>query len=70
MSEEEKDVEIARLRTRCALLESLLGEGIRHHYFNEAVCSASWLLEANQAVAFSAGSPPAKPGSETSIERN
>ena len=38
MTESEKNAEIVRLRERCALLESLLGEGIRHHYFNEAVC--------------------------------
>jgi hypothetical protein len=28
----EKDAEIARLQKRCALLDSLLGECIRHHY--------------------------------------
>ena len=38
MTESEKNAEIVRLRERCALLESLLGEGIRHHYFNEPVC--------------------------------
>ena len=38
MTESEKNAEIVRLRERCALLESLLGEGIRNHYFNEAVC--------------------------------
>jgi hypothetical protein len=39
----QKDREIARLRERCALLESLLGEGIRGGYFDPSKCSASWL---------------------------
>ena len=50
-----KDRKIAQLRERCALLEQLLGEGIRHGYFDPAKCSASWLLEANAAVSILLG---------------
>jgi len=51
MSEAEKDAELQRLQTRCALLESLLGEAIRLGYFDEKACSPSWLKEARRAVA-------------------
>jgi hypothetical protein len=54
----EKDAEIARLRKRCALLQSLLGEGIRAGYFDPAKCSPSWLLEVNREIAIFAGMPP------------
>ena len=50
--------EINRLQTRCALLQSLLGEGIRAGYFDPAKCSQSWLLEANREIAIFAGMPP------------
>ena len=46
MTESEKNAEIVRLRERCALLESLLSEGIRHHYFHEAVCFSVMALTA------------------------
>jgi hypothetical protein len=46
----EKDVEITRLRERCALLDSLLGEAIRHKYIEESECSPTWLAEAKEAV--------------------
>jgi hypothetical protein len=49
---------INRLQTRCALLQSLLGEGIRAGYFDPAKCSPSWLLEANREIAIFAGMPP------------
>ena len=39
MTESEKDQEIARLRERCALLDSLLGECLRHQYYDEAAVS-------------------------------
>jgi hypothetical protein len=48
--EAEKDAEITRLRERCALLDSLLGEAIRHKYIDESACSPSWLAEAKEAV--------------------
>jgi hypothetical protein len=50
MTESEKDAEIARLRTRCALLDSLLGEALRHKYIDESACSPRWLAEARAAV--------------------
>jgi hypothetical protein len=50
--------EINRLQTRCALLQSPLGEGIRAGYFDPAKCSPSWLLEANREIAIFAGMPP------------
>ena len=46
----EKDSEIARLQKRCALLDSLLGECIRHHYYDDAEVSQTWLVEARKAV--------------------
>ena len=42
MSEAEKDAEIARLRERCALLDSFLGECIRHHYYDDTKVSQTW----------------------------
>jgi hypothetical protein len=50
MTESEKDLEIAWLRERCALLDSLLGEALRHNYIDESACSPTWLLEAMDAV--------------------
>jgi len=44
----EKDAEIARLQKRCALLDSLLGECIRHHYYDDAEVSQTWLVEARR----------------------
>ena len=46
----EKDAEIARLHKRCALLDSLLGECIRHHYYDDTEVSQTWLVEARKAV--------------------
>jgi hypothetical protein len=46
----EKDQELARLRERCALLDSLLGEALRHKYIDESACPATWLAEAKNAV--------------------
>ena len=46
----EKDAEIARLQKRCALLDSLLGECIRHHYYDDTEVSQTWLVEARKAV--------------------
>ena len=48
--EPEKDAEITRLRERCALLDSLLGEALRHKYIDENECSPRWLAEAKEAV--------------------
>ena len=50
MIEAEKDAQLQRLQTRCALLESLLGDAIRLGYFDEKNCSPSWLKEARKAV--------------------
>jgi hypothetical protein len=38
----EKDAEITRLRERVALLDGLLGECLRHHYYDDNACSPSW----------------------------
>jgi hypothetical protein len=38
-----KDAEIARLRERVALLDGLLGECLRHHYYDDDQVSQSWL---------------------------
>ena len=46
----EKDTEIARLQKRCALLDSLLCECIRHHYYDDTEVSQTWLVEARKAV--------------------
>jgi PAS domain-containing protein len=45
----EKEEELQRLQTRCAL-EQLLSECIRHRYYNENACSPSWLEEAKKAT--------------------
>jgi len=50
MTESEKDQEVTRLRERCALLDSLLGECLRHRYYDDAQVSHSWLREAQKAV--------------------
>lgn len=50
LTESEKDTEIARLRERGALLDSLLGEALRHKYIDESTCSPAWLAEAKAAV--------------------
>jgi peptidoglycan hydrolase CwlO-like protein len=42
--------EIQRLRERVALLNSLLGEALRHGYLNASACSPTWLAEARKAV--------------------
>ena len=46
----EKDAEIARLQKRCGFLDSLLGECIRHHYYDDTEVSQTWLVEARKAV--------------------
>ena len=46
----EKDAEIARLQKRCALLDSLLGECIWNHYYDDAEVSQTCLVEARKAV--------------------
>jgi hypothetical protein len=46
----EKDAEITRLRERAALLDSFLGEALRHKYIDESECSPRWLVEAKEAV--------------------
>jgi hypothetical protein len=45
-----KEEELQRLQTRCALLEQLLSECVRHHYYDENACSPSWLEEAKKAT--------------------
>jgi hypothetical protein len=45
-----KDTEIARLRQRCALLDSLLGEALRHKYIDDDKVSQTWLKEVREAV--------------------
>lgn len=42
-------LEVQHLRERCALLESLLAESLRHGYLKENV-SPSWLTEAHRAT--------------------
>jgi hypothetical protein len=36
---------------RCALLDSLLGECLRHHYYDDDKVSQTWLKEAKEAMA-------------------
>ena len=45
-----KDREIARLRDRNALLESLLFEALKNGYINEQEASQRWLKEAREAT--------------------
>ena len=47
---QQRDKEIARLRERCALLESLLYEGLAMKYFDENQCSPRCLAEAKEAT--------------------
>jgi hypothetical protein len=49
-SQDAQAAEITRLRERCALLDSLLGEALRHKYIDESACSPTWLAEAKNAV--------------------
>jgi hypothetical protein len=53
----DRDEEIGRLRERVALLDSLLGECLRHHYYDDARVSLSWLEEARLAVTNTTGQP-------------
>jgi hypothetical protein len=46
----EKEGELLRLQTRCALMEQLLSECVSHHYYDEHACSPSWLEEAKKAT--------------------
>ena len=46
----EKEEELQRLQTRCGLMEQLLSECVRHHYYDENACSPSWLEEAKKAT--------------------
>jgi hypothetical protein len=57
MTESEKDEEIARLRKRVALLDSLLSECLRQHYYDDAQVSQTWLAEAQVAVTSTTGRP-------------
>ncbi len=50
ITEADKDATIAWLQKRCALLDSLLGECLRHHYYDDAAVSQTWLVEARKAV--------------------
>ena len=50
-------LELARLRERVALLDSLLGECLRHHYYDHDQVSQSWLVEARKAVTSTTGRP-------------
>ena len=50
-----KAAEITRLRKRVALLDGLLGECLRHHYYDDAQVPPSWLVEARSAVTSTAG---------------
>jgi hypothetical protein len=57
----EKDAEITRLRERVALLDGLLGECLRHHYYDDDQVSQSWLAEARQTVTSTTGRPVPSP---------
>jgi len=46
----EKGAEFARLQKRCALVDSLLGDCIRHHYYDDTEVSQTWLVEARKAI--------------------
>jgi hypothetical protein len=50
ITEADKDATIASLQKRCALLDSLLWECLRHHYYDDAAVSQTWLVEARKAV--------------------
>ena len=50
ITEADKDATIAWLQKRCALLDNLLGEFLRHHYDNDAAVSQTWLVEARKVV--------------------
>jgi hypothetical protein len=54
-NEKPRKAEIARLRERCALLDSLLVEALRHKYIDESECSPRWLAEARSAVTSTTG---------------
>ena len=47
--------EITRLRKHVALLDGLLGECLRHHYYDDDQVSQSWLVEARSAVTSTTG---------------
>ena len=50
ITEADKDATIAWFQKRCALLDNLLGECLRRHYYNEAAVSQTWLDEARKVV--------------------
>ena len=50
ITEADKDAMIAWLQKRCALLDNLLGECLRRHYYNDAAVSRTWFDEARKAV--------------------
>jgi hypothetical protein len=50
ITEADKDATIAWFQKRCALLDNLLGECLRRHYYNEAAVPQTWLDEARKAV--------------------
>jgi hypothetical protein len=37
-------------KKRCALLDNLFGEYLKHHRYNDAVVSQTWLDEARKVV--------------------
>jgi len=50
ITEADKDATIAWLQKRCALLDNLLGECLRRHYYNDAAVSQTWLEDARKTV--------------------
>jgi hypothetical protein len=50
ITEADKDATIAWLQKRCALLDNLLGECLRCHYYNDVAVSQTWLDEARKSV--------------------
>ena len=50
ITEADKDATIAWLQKRSVLLDSLLGECLRHHYYDDAAVSQTWLVEARKVV--------------------
>ena len=50
ITEADKEATIAWFQKRGALLDNLLGECLRRHYYNEAAVPQTWLDEARKAV--------------------
>jgi hypothetical protein len=55
MTESEKDQEVTRLRERCALLDSLLGECLRHRYYDDCLDSRGPLVKAKRNAPVATG---------------